>query len=80
MHTEAKPMAGRLSSSQCSQLACFLYERPSCGIQFATGQWIGIELDEPRGKNDGSVNDVRYFECSANHGLFVKDAQVEQCT
>jgi len=45
--------------------------------QFAAGEWVGIELHEPEGKNDGSVAGVRYFECADKHGLFVKRAQVK---
>ena len=45
-------------------------------VQFSRGKWVGVELDEPKGKNDGSVEDVRYFTCGANHGLFVKELQV----
>ena len=43
--------------------------------QFATGEWIGIELDEAEGKNDGTVNGIRYFGCQQSHGLFLKRIQ-----
>ncbi|XP_063992810.1 kinesin-like protein KIF13A isoform X2 [Diachasmimorpha longicaudata] len=42
------------------------------GTEFATGNWIGVELDAPTGKNDGAVNGHRYFTCRAKCGIFVK--------
>ena len=39
---------------------------------FSSGQWIGIELDDDSGKNDGSVQGQRYFECEPGHGMFVR--------
>ncbi|KAF6843962.1 CAP-Gly domain-containing protein [Colletotrichum musicola] len=39
---------------------------------FASGDWVGIELEDDSGKNDGSVQGERYFDCSMGHGMFVR--------
>jgi len=44
--------------------------------QFATGKWVGVELDEPVGKNSGSIHDIEYFTCKPMHGVFVREAVV----
>lgn len=36
------------------------------------GDWIGVQLDGPYGKNNGSVAGVQYFRCKIDHGLFVR--------
>lgn len=36
------------------------------------GIWVGVELDEPLGKNDGAVAGISYFSCEPNHGLFAR--------
>lgn len=45
--------------------------------QFAEGEWIGVELDEEKGKNNGSVQGVQYFECPASKGMFVRRTALE---
>ncbi|CAO4373879.1 unnamed protein product [Caenorhabditis nigoni] len=45
--------------------------------QFAEGEWIGVILDTPTGKNNGTVKDVAYFQCEPNYGVFVKASAVE---
>ncbi|KAI8908589.1 CAP Gly-rich domain-containing protein [Gorgonomyces haynaldii] len=45
--------------------------------KFKPGYWIGIMLDEPLGKNNGTVQGVQYFECPNKHGVFVRPNVVE---
>jgi len=40
--------------------------------EFSTGDWMGVALNEPAGKNDGSVKGVRYFTCEQGYGLFIR--------
>ena len=42
-----------------------------------TGKWVGVELDTPNGKNNGTVQARQYFTCEPNHGMFVRVAQVK---
>lgn len=43
-----------------------------CGsTEFAGGLWAGVELQQPEGKNDGSVAGVHYFTCRMKHGIIV---------
>ncbi|CAD25401.1 hypothetical protein [Encephalitozoon cuniculi GB-M1] len=41
-------------------------------IKSKDGKWIGLELDDPVGANDGSVNGVKYFHCKDRHGIFIR--------
>lgn len=46
--------------------------------QFALGWWYGVELDRPVGKNDGSVNGIRYFTCKSKYGVFAPPSRVQK--
>ena len=32
--------------------------------------------DDPKGKNNGTVQGKTYFTCAENHGIFVRQSQV----
>ncbi|KAI8067376.1 hypothetical protein BDF21DRAFT_454745 [Thamnidium elegans] len=41
------------------------------------GNWVGIELDiKGTGKNDGSIQGVRYFSCAPDSGIFILSNKV----
>ncbi|XP_004844751.1 dynactin subunit 1 isoform X9 [Heterocephalus glaber] len=44
---------------------------------FATGKWVGVILDEAKGKNDGVVQGRKYFTCDEGHGIFVRQSQIQ---
>lgn len=44
---------------------------------FAPGKWVGVELFEARGKNNGIVNGKEYFKCPDQHGLFLRSSQIQ---
>ena len=48
--------------------------------EFAIGMWIGLELDGFDGRNDGSVQGIRYFSCEAGKGLFKRPTAVAAMT
>ncbi|XP_044867892.1 CAP-Gly domain-containing linker protein 4 isoform X2 [Mauremys mutica] len=52
-----------------------------CGTtEFASGQWAGVELDEPEGKNDGSVGKVQYFKCAPRCGIFAPLSKISKAS
>ncbi|EME89755.1 uncharacterized protein MYCFIDRAFT_213783 [Pseudocercospora fijiensis CIRAD86] len=46
--------------------------------QFQTGEWVGVELGDASGKNDGSVQGQRYFDCPPRHGIFCRPSGISR--
>ncbi|XP_055342736.1 dynactin subunit 1-like [Paramacrobiotus metropolitanus] len=61
----------RVEGKDCEGKIAFIGE-----TKFASGIWMGVMLREPKGKNNGTVKDVKYFECEENCGTFVRESQV----
>ncbi|GAA5968987.1 hypothetical protein JCM3765_002274 [Sporobolomyces pararoseus] len=65
------PLSSRVSTSSGPGTVRFVGP-----TSFAAGKWVGVELDRPTGKNDGSVAGKRYFTCEMGRGVFVRDRMV----
>jgi len=45
-------------------------------VHYAKGDFVGVELATPHGKNDGEVKGERYFSCRPMHGILVRPSEV----
>ncbi|KAL9652486.1 hypothetical protein ABK040_000058 [Willaertia magna] len=46
-------------------------------VSHSTGYWVGVQLDEPIGNNDGSVKGKRYFLCPQGFGTFSRPTEIK---
>ncbi|NXN80720.1 CE350 protein, partial [Bombycilla garrulus] len=48
--------------------------------KFAKGFWAGVELDKPEGNNNGTYDDIKYFECREKYGIFAPPQKISHIT
>ncbi|NXD23178.1 CE350 protein, partial [Spelaeornis formosus] len=48
--------------------------------KFAKGFWAGVELDKPEGNNNGTYDDIKYFDCREKHGIFAPPEKISHMT
>ena len=49
-------------------------------VGFSRGYWVGVQLDEPTGSNDGTAKGRKYFECTQpgrNFGTFLRPTEIK---
>ena len=62
----------------------YVGKQPVAGAEGETGEvavlplgwWVGVEYDEPLGKNNGTVKGVTFFTCAENFGAMVRPDKV----
>ena len=42
-----------------------------------SGNWVGVELEEPTGTCSGEHEENTFFECKPNHGIFLRPGQMK---
>ena len=50
---------------------------PQKAVEFATGVWYGVELDDAVGKNNGTLKGKTYFKCADKHGMFARKTNIK---
>jgi len=46
--------------------------------KFYSFNYFGIELFQPEGDNNGTINDEYYFQCKDKHGIFIKRDKIKK--
>lgn len=46
-------------------------------VAVAKGEWIGLELSQGKGRNNGTVKGTSYFSCPAGQGVFVQINRIQ---
>lgn len=67
---EGIAVGARCSVSPGDRRGEVAYVGPVAGL--ADGFWVGVRLDEPMGKNDGTHAGKQYFEAGPKYGSFVR--------
>lgn len=47
-------------------------------VEGKEGIWIGLELDKPLGKHNGTYESKKYFECSDYHGILYRQEKLKR--
>ncbi|XP_041039726.1 kinesin-like protein KIF13A isoform X2 [Carcharodon carcharias] len=47
-------------------------------VDFSAGIWVGVELDTPAGKHQGTIEGKEYFHCNPSCGVFVRPNRLIQ--
>lgn len=42
----------------------------------SSGYWVGVQFDEPLGRNDGTIKGVKIFDCPDGYGVFARGNNV----
>ena len=69
----AEPAIGSIVETPAGRGLIRFYD----AISSSSGKWVGIELNGPTGKGDGTVQGVTYFTCKPNHGMLIRPGQVK---
>ena len=76
---------GRLNAAAAVEVGKLCVVNNSCqlgtvrfvgGVHYAKGEWVGVELEEGGGKNNGTIKGTAYFSCASGHGIMVRPADV----
>ena len=46
-------------------------------VHYAKGDWVGVELEDGGGKNNGTIKGKSYFSCEPGFGIMVRPSDVE---